>query len=218
MRASLPHWSPDGQQIAFSGIVPGKPWKVFLLSKDGGTPTALTADGDATEADPTWSADGKSLAFGHSGDSAEHTFIEVFDVQSRNISRLPGSQAMFAPRWSPDGHYIAGLSADGSKLLLLDLRTNQWVPLTHSNFLGYLAWSADSHYLYFDTALEPNPAYRRLHVPDRKLETVVDLKRIRMFPSQFGPGSWTGLGPGDTPIFVRDTSAQEIYALDLQLP
>jgi len=218
MRASLPHWSPDGQQIAFSGITPGKPWKVFLISKDGGTPTAITADEDATEADPTWSADGKSLAFGHSGDSAERTFIEVFDVQSRNISRLPGSQAMFAPRWSPDGHYIAGLSADGNKLLLLDLKTNQWTPLTHSNFLGYLAWSADSRYLYFDTALEQNPTYRRLHVPDGKLETIVDLKRIRMFPSQFGPGSWTGLGPGDTPIFVRDISAQEIYALDLQLP
>ena len=125
---------------------------------------------------------------------------------------------MFGPRWSPDGHYIAGLSADGSKLLLLDVKAQQWRPLTHSNFLAYLAWSADGHYLYFDTALEPNPAYRRLHVPDGKLETIVDLKTIRMFPSQFGPGSWTGLAPGDTPVFVRDISAQEIYALDLQLP
>jgi Tol biopolymer transport system component len=218
MRAGLPHWSPDGQQIAFVGITPAKPWKIFLISKDGGTASAVTTDEDATEADPAWSPDGKSLAFGHSGDSAERTFIEMFDLQTRHISRLPGSQGVFASRWSPDGHYIAGESFDGSKLLLLDLKTQQWRQLAHSNFVGYLAWSADSRYLYFDTALESNPVFRRVHITDGKFETIVDLKRIRMFPSQFGPGSWTGLGPGDTPLFVRDTSAQEIYALDLQLP
>ena len=32
------------------------------------------------------------------------------------------------------------------------------------------------------------------------------------------PGSWTGLGPNQTPLFVRDLSTQEIYALDWQLP
>jgi hypothetical protein len=84
--------------------------------------------------------------------------------------------------------------------------------------MGYLAWSADSRYVYFDTVLDENPAYHRLRVSDGKLESIADLKPIRTFPSQFGPGSWTGLGPGDVPLFVRDTSAQEVYALDLQLP
>ncbi len=30
--------------------------------------------------------------------------------------------------------------------------------------------------------------------------------------------SWSGLAPDGTPLFVRDISTQEIYALDLQLP
>jgi len=42
-------------------------------------------------------------------------------------------------------------------------------------------------------------------------------KNMRRFPAQLG-GSWSGLGPGDTPLFVRDISTQEIYAIDLQLP
>jgi len=222
MRAGVPHWSPDGQQIAFSGITPGKPWKIFLISKDGGTATAITASEDASEADPAWSPDSKSLAFGHNVATnvatAEQTFIEVFDVQSRQISQLAGSQGVFGSRWSPDGRYIVGISSDSQKLLLLDFRTKQWRELAHKNFLGYLAWSADSRYIYFDTALEQNPAYSRLRVADGKLETLVDLKKIRTFPSQFGPGSWTGLAPGDIPLFVRDTSTQEIYALDLELP
>jgi dipeptidyl aminopeptidase/acylaminoacyl peptidase len=44
MRTALAHWSPDGQQIAFSGTAPGKPWKVFLISKDGGSPQAVTPE------------------------------------------------------------------------------------------------------------------------------------------------------------------------------
>ena len=30
--------------------------------------------------------------------------------------------------------------------------------------------------------------------------------------------TWSGLAPDDTPIFVRDVSTQEIYALDVQVP
>jgi eukaryotic-like serine/threonine-protein kinase len=218
MRVGVPHWSPDGQQIAFSGITPGKPWKIFIIPKDGGTAAPVTSDEDASEADPTWSPDGKSLAFGHSGLSQKETFIEVFDLKSRQISHLPGSQGMFASRWSPDGHYIAGESYDNRALLLLDLKTQQPRELVRMNSIGYLAWSADSRFIFFDTIFEQQPAYHRVRIADAKMETIVDLKKIRTFPSQFGPGSWTGLGPGDTPLFVRDTSAQEIYALDLQLP
>ena len=50
------------------------------------------------------------------------------------------------------------------------------------------------------------------------VEKIADLKNARLFRGQFGPGSWTGLGPGDVPLFPRDISTQEIYAFDLQLP
>jgi hypothetical protein len=31
-------------------------------------------------------------------------------------------------------------------------------------------------------------------------------------------GNWTGLGPGETPLLVRDASIQEIYVLDWETP
>jgi eukaryotic-like serine/threonine-protein kinase len=218
MRTGVPHWSPNGEQIAFAGTTPGKPWKVFLISKDGGTPTSVTADEDATEADPAWSPDGKSLAFGHLGDSEAHTTVERLDLQSGKVSQFPGLQGLFGPRWSPDGRYIVAISYNGKSVLLFDVKAQQRREIMHGNFIGYLGWSADSRYIFFDTALEENPAYHRFRVSDNRLETIVDLKKIRTFPSQFGPGSWTGVGPGDIPLFVRDTSVQEIYGLDLQLP
>jgi WD40 repeat protein len=148
-------------------------------------------------------------------ESPQQTFVEILDVPSGKVSHLAGMKGAFGPRWSPDGRYIVGISADSSTLLLWDFKTQQCREIAKSVVIGYIAWSADSRYVYFDTVLEPNPAYLRLSISDGSLENIIDLKQIRTFPSQFGPGSWTGLGPGDVPLFVRDTSTQEVYALNL---
>ena len=218
--ATLPHWSPDGQQIAFSGATIGKPWKLFLISKDGGSPQAVTTD-DVQEADPAWSPDGKSLAFGHYDPvNAEKTFIQLLNLETHQISQLPGSQGTFGPRWSPDGRYIVAISFDNHKLMLYDVRNKTWRQLAADPnwVLGYLAWSRDSVYVYFDVSNGVDNGYFRVRISDSKLERICNLKRIGLFPSLFGNQAWTGLGPGDTPVFPRDISTQEIYALDLQLP
>ncbi len=64
----LPHWSPDGKQIAFiSKSSATKPWKIFLVSANGGSPVPLLPE-DAFESDPTWSADGSQLAYATGND------------------------------------------------------------------------------------------------------------------------------------------------------
>jgi serine/threonine protein kinase/Tol biopolymer transport system component len=220
MRTGLPHWSPDGQQIAFAGTLPGKPWKVYLISKDGGSPQSLTSTHEEIqEADPTWSPDGNTLAFGRSGLHSDPTVIELFDVRTRQVSQLPGSQGFFGPRWSPDGRYIIALSQDGNKLMLYAVKDQKWRQLEIKlDSFGYLAWSHDSAYVYFDTVLRSDSGYYRVRISDAKLEKLADFRKIRTFPDQFGPGTWTGLGPGDVSVLPRDISTQEIYAFDLQLP
>lgn len=220
MRAALAHWSPNGQQIAFSGAVPGKPWQIFLISKDGGSPESVATE-EIQETDPTWSSDGNTVAFGHQEVMAqpEHTFIELVNLKTRQRSQLPGSQTIFGPRWSPDGRYIIAMTYDGNTLMLYDVRNQNWQKLDIKlDSFGYLAWSSNSAYVYFDTFLSRDSGYFRLRISDAKVEKLVDLKRIRLFASQFGPGSWTGLSPGDFPLLPRDISTQEIYALNLQLP
>jgi hypothetical protein len=52
---------------------------------------------------------------------------------------------------------------------------------------------------------------------DRKIEKVVDVKDVgRMTAGTFV--QWFGLGPDDSPLFARDISTQEIYALDVEWP
>jgi Tol biopolymer transport system component len=38
MRSHHPRWSLDGKQIAFPAQVPGKRWKIHLVSSGGGIP------------------------------------------------------------------------------------------------------------------------------------------------------------------------------------
>jgi len=186
--------------------------------EDGGSPQAVTPE-EVRETDPTWPPDGNTLAFGHRGLTAEDAFIELFNLKTHQLSHLLRGDKILAPRWSLDGRYIIANSAGNNKLMLYDVKTEKWRQLnTTPDFFGYLAWSQDSAYVYFDTVLKGDNGYFRLRVSDSKLEKVADLKKVRQFRGQFGPGSWTGLAPGEIPLFPRDISTQEIYAFDLQLP
>jgi len=191
-----------------------------LISKDGGSPQALTSE-NVQQTDPAWSPDGNTLAFGHI--APQHVFIELFNLKTRDVSRLPGSQGSFGSRWSPDGRYIAAITAAADHLMLYDVKSQQWREVATSltpTFFGYLTWSPDSESLYFDTLLANNNGCYRLRIRDSKLEKLVDLKKIHVFPDPFGGtgSSWVGLGPGEAPLVPRDISTQEIHAFDLLLP
>ena len=220
MQTGLAHWSPDGKQIAFAGAMPGKAWKIYLIPKDGGTPQPVTTD-ETQETDPAWSPDGNTLAFGRVDQlHPDQSNIREFNVQTREVTQLPGSSGIFAPRWSPDGRHIIGItSGDNANLMLYDVTAKKWTKLDLKlNSFGYLTWSHDSNFVYFDTGLGSNGAFYRVRISDSKVEKIVDLNKIKVFHSQYGPGSWTGLAPGDIPLLPRDISTQEIYSFDLELP
>jgi Tol biopolymer transport system component len=101
------------------------------------------------------------------------------------------------------------------KLLLFDRASERWTDLANMP-LGYPSWSRDGQYLYFDTTLTDDPAFFRVRISDRKLQRLVSLKGVRRFWGELG--EWTGLAPDDSPLLVRDTSSQEVYALDWQAP
>jgi len=213
--AILPRWSPDGKQIVFSAGQYGKPWKIFLVSAQGGATQELLSE-NLSEMDPTWSPDGKHIAFGRLA-YADKKDIEVLDLQTHQVSVLPGSQTVFSPRWSPDGRFLAAVAGDSRKLSIFDFQAQKWTEwVTQTTALGFPYWSRDSKYLYFDSTYSNIQSYCRIKVGESKSESVVSLKDLRRY---FGSiGAWSGLTPDGTPLFVRDISTQEIYALDVQFP
>ncbi|MGC2476446.1 MAG: protein kinase [Candidatus Sulfotelmatobacter sp.] len=216
--AGLPRWSADGTQIAYAGIQPGRPWQTFLISAQGGAPQQMLME-NQLQLDATWSPDGKKIAFGRNGASgSEGQTISILDLVTRQVSTVPGSKGLFSPRWSPDGQHLAALTLDSTKLLLFDFKTQKWSDwITEPGAVGYLNWSQDGSYLYYDSSFTDHPSFRRVKVGQTHSELLVDLKELPRYsaPPAYG---WSGIAPDGSALFVRDLSTDEIYALDLDLP
>ncbi|HEV2493706.1 MAG TPA: winged helix-turn-helix domain-containing protein [Terriglobia bacterium] len=215
VRAYLPRWSPDGHRIAFAAASPGEPWKVHVVSAEGGELRHVT-DGQCSQGDAGWSPDGNVLVFGClAGYGPPDSTVHLIDLRTNEVSTVPGSQGLFSPRWSPDGRYLAAVAQDTGKMLLFDFKTRKWTNLVNVP-VGYPTWSRDSRYIYFDSYSDDRPALYRLRISDRALEQVANLKGLRRAWGAFDP--WSGLAPDDSPLVLRDAGTQEIYALDWQAP
>lgn len=208
-----PRWSPDGANIVFFGRYPHHPWKLYLLSAKGGSPTQLIP-GDANEGDPTWSSDGRRVAFGRlpwMPSALEKPLLYILDVSSKQVALLAGSEGLFSPRWSPSGRYIVALSADSNKLLLYDFQTGKWRQLAQGS-LGNPEWSHDNAYVYAVDIQATTIV--RIRISDGRFEPVVSLNTERIAFTVLGP--WTGLAPDDSVLTARDLSTQEIYSVELK--
>jgi DNA-binding winged helix-turn-helix (wHTH) protein/Tol biopolymer transport system component len=215
MTAYLPRWAPDGKHIAFQGVSTGKPWTMYIVSAGGGDLHEIRP----WPGDPGWSPDGNSMVFSTAplvfdpGASTRST-IQTMDLKSGEVSTLPGSEGFYAPRWSPDGRHIAALQADSNRLEIFDLSSRKWRELSGIQ-AAYPNWSRDSRHIFF-RAREHPPWLYRLRIADASLERIVNLHDVRR-TGIFG-WTWVGLTPDDSPLVLHDTGAEEIYALDVDLP
>ena len=212
MRAFLPRWSPDGKQIAFIGTTTGEHWTTYMIPAEGGVARQMIPGNDET-ADATWMPDNKSIVFGPWKGGGSRG-IKVLDLNTNQVSPLPGGTEIWSPRTSPDGRYIAALSQQDSKMMLFDTRTQKWEELC-AHYTGYPNWSRDSQFLYFqdwNRGSEYPSRVVRIRIPGRTLETIVDLKSLDRLPIGTYM-SWIGLAPDGSVLLSRNNSTQEIYTV-----
>jgi Tol biopolymer transport system component len=209
--ASMPRWSPDGKRIAFFSTTSGKPAKIYVVSADVGGPEELLPGDDHPEADPYWSPDGASLVFGSIYASAT-IGIRILDLKTHRVTALPGSEQLFSPRWSPDGKYIAAIRSNSQSLMIYDRAKQKWAEVFQERNVSFPNWSKDGSYLYFLSWPEA-PAVFRMRLSDSHIERVADLKDFQ--PTGYWD-DWMGLDVNDSPLLLRDTGLEDVYALDAQ--
>ncbi len=167
MQVFLPRWAPDGKRIAFAATTPGRSQSIYLIPADGGKPEQVAKDQN-NEVDVGWSSEGNQLVFGRGPSGASGSGIYLLNLNTHEKLALPGSEGLFSPRWSPDGHYIAAVTADNVSLRLFEVATQKWVDLARLP-IGYPSWSRDSKSIFFDSGGN-EPAFYRVRISDRKVE------------------------------------------------
>jgi Tol biopolymer transport system component/DNA-binding winged helix-turn-helix (wHTH) protein len=211
----LARWSPDGKQIALMAREAGKAWHLYALPPDGGTPLQLLNE-TRNEADPSWSKDGREIVFGRvtdiMGKEDGPRALELLDLKTGKLSQLPGSDGLFSPRWSPDGRYIAAISLDQRKLMLLDLHTQIWRTLAVTSVADPV-WTPDSRAIYFHAdQAEMQPIYRAT-IPDGRLEQVANLSSF--VGGETADYFFCGLTQDDNPVVRSRTGTGDVYSLNL---
>jgi TolB protein len=94
-----PAWSPTGEWIAFAGRANRKDkMDVFLVDITGGQVRQLT-HGEGSNEDPTWSPDGRLLAFSSTRDGRAQIYVMDADGSApRRAADVPGASS--TPHWS----------------------------------------------------------------------------------------------------------------------
>ena len=209
LSARAPRWSPDGKKLVFLASRAVK-MSAYLIAADGGLPEPVPVPDDREWVPRSWSPDGGTLALGYQGGHA--TPIQLLDIQNRSFSKVPGSEGLFDPQWSPTGRHLAALSADCRRLLLYEFASSRWRELLSGNeMLGFPIWSKDGRFVFVSDGM----SRVRLAIPDGRREVMASFDGLRR---SIHVWDWVGKAPDDSVITLRDLSVQEIFALDWEAP
>lgn len=139
-------------KIAFASRVDEKNIKssqIFIMNSDGSGKTRITFN-DRKDNLPSWSHDGKKIAFRSCKDTI--CGIYIMNADGSAIQQLTKSgQNICNPKWSPDGKWIAYEDYINNNMQLCLIKPDQedFKQLTTNGYNINLTWSPDSKHIAF---------------------------------------------------------------------
>jgi Tol biopolymer transport system component len=206
-----PRWSPDSRQILFMSRLPNGHSALYLVSADGGNPIKLVPETDVDTRDGSWSRDGTRVLFDCF--APEKRDLRILDLNSRQITTIPGSTGLESSRWSPDGRYMAAVVYSSHKeLRVFEFKTQRWLSLPTGGDVEFPSFSRDSRFIYFLRYGRDQGVFR-ISVTGGKLQRVVNMSNWHLTGSY---GFSMSLDSTDAPLVLRDIGSNDIYALTLE--
>jgi eukaryotic-like serine/threonine-protein kinase len=107
-------WSPDGKQIAFQSRKDG-PSNIYWQPSDGSGESERLTTSEYANVPMSWSPDGQALAFIEVSPETGYDLwvLPLKERKARLFLRTPFNES--APRFSPDGHWLAYVSNESGR-------------------------------------------------------------------------------------------------------
>ena len=99
-----PHYSPDGERLAFASTRSGTE-EIWIANSDGTNPLKMTSMGGPQCSNPQWSPDGERIVFNSRREGTADLYLLQPDTgEVHRITHEPSEE--IEPRWSRDGQWI----------------------------------------------------------------------------------------------------------------
>ena len=187
---SEPTWAPDGDRIAFHAETPQ--WSIQTATIHGGN-VKQVAFAEWRGGNPSWSADGKEIAFvGNVGGTRRILIVKLGSGNVRTF--LPKEKSwMYSPAWSPEGDKLAFTwykwdIGDKSAIFMANRDGSRLKQVSKPALGAYSpAWSPEGDKIVYTE--EPVEGDRQIVVIDVKTGRKKQLTRrgLNITPSWFNP-------------------------------
>jgi DNA-binding winged helix-turn-helix (wHTH) protein/Tol biopolymer transport system component len=217
-------WSPDSTHLLFHAVDSAKSDKFFVVPTGGGPPTELALGAGRNE--PLWSPDGKSIYFSRwatdGGVTLAQSGIYLLDLHTSALAKVPGSEGLVHPRFSPDHRFLAAVTnfdqnpTQPVRVLLFDTQTRRWREISQGRLVNPVAWSKDSKDFYYqDLLADGQPAFRFSTVSNRSEQFITFESLLH---AGYARCSFLSFAPdGSLAVSLRRNEVN-VYRLDLDLP
>ena len=225
-------WSPTGEQILFvsnrGDLRPRGTRDLYLMAPDGSNVRRVFKRKiEAWRISPTWSSDGKQIAYiqrDYSGGGTSGMYILTLGEQDPEFIGKFSS-----PAWSPDGAEIAcGAASPGiTWIILMDAQTRKHERLLPKKALPWQrdpSWSATGDKLAFVGNNNPLPVIldRDLHNAWKDKQTIFIVNRdgtgIKQLVEEAGQEAWApALSPnGNEVLYTQEIKERkQIFKVDV---
>lgn len=212
--AANPRWSPDSKEIVYMAVSPDGRSLIRRISAVDGTRLWLESEETGDMHDANWSPDGAKILFGNGTlIKPETQDLRIADLNTRQVTVVPGSAGKWSPRWSPDGRYIAAqVHPPIGHLAVFDLKLQRWSDLLVNGDVQFPSFSRDGKFIYFLRCGKGQGVFR-IPVRGGKEEPVADMSGWHLTGYV---GCSMSLDPTDAPLVLRDMGTDDIYALTLE--
>ncbi len=180
-----PRWSPDGRRISFESYrdgpgtdIFGRNAEIYVMNADGSGQTRLT-NNRASDRYPSWSPDGRRIAFYSTRDDDFCGDLYVMNADGSGKTNLTRNVPYggWSASWSPDGHRIAfvtGCGEDrqhgGFQIYVMDADGSNPTPLTDApGDDENPSWSPDGRLILFQSSRDNYVQIGQFVAPNREI-------------------------------------------------